>query len=223
MNLFARYRKHLSVSLRFITLLGLVTIPAVSAAAELQEFTDEYSEPVAEKPVVVKKVAPKAKAKPARSKEQTGKTDKEKDKEKSDKNKTDKTGKAEAKEAGKNSKTEPAKPAKTRKVKAQGASSGKPIKGIVKEATMGDRACYLTIKEDRGRTTEQYADFALCNQNPSLVGKRVTLSYQMQNIMALSCLGNPSCSKTEKVSLITKAIVQESNQAVKAPQTTTTP
>ncbi|HQS18110.1 hypothetical protein [Reyranella sp.] len=69
----------------------------------------------------------------------------------------------------------------------------------------GDAACYLTLKDDRGGTFEELADFDLCSLEKSLKGKRLALTYKTARVMAASCQGNPDCKKSETVVLIASA------------------
>jgi hypothetical protein len=86
---------------------------------------------------------------------------------------------------------------------------GKEIKktvATVKELQAGDVACYLTLKDDQGAEFSEMADFEICEQQ-SLAGKRVKLTYTLGNVMADECQGNPDCTKTRKVALVTAAKV----------------
>jgi len=69
----------------------------------------------------------------------------------------------------------------------------------------GDTACYVTLKDDRGTTFDELADFDLCAQEKSLKGKRLALTYKTARVMAASCQGNPDCKKSETVALIASA------------------
>lgn len=69
----------------------------------------------------------------------------------------------------------------------------------------GDTACYITLKDDRGATFEELADFDLCSLEKSLKGKRLALTYKTARVMAASCQGNPDCKKSETVVLIASA------------------
>src|SRR5258708_3646700 len=73
--------------------------------------------------------------------------------------------------------------------------------GIVMKAVSGDVACYLTLKDDRGVVFDEMADFAICEQ-PKLVGKRVRLTYSIENVLADECQGDPDCKKSKSVALV---------------------
>ena len=73
--------------------------------------------------------------------------------------------------------------------------------GILTKAVAGDVACYLTLRDDRGVVFEELADFAVCEQ-PKLVGKRVRLTYSIENVLADECQGDPDCKKSRSVALV---------------------
>lgn|GEM_PF-538797 len=77
--------------------------------------------------------------------------------------------------------------------------------GTPTEFQNGDAACYVTLKDDRGATFEELADFDLCAMEKSLKGKRLALTYKTARVMAASCQGNPDCKKSETVVLIASA------------------
>ena len=77
--------------------------------------------------------------------------------------------------------------------------------GTIIATNSGDVACYLTLKDDRGVTFEEMADFEICNQKPPLKGKRVTLTYTLQKVMSDECQGDPACKKTRTVALVSAA------------------
>lgn len=69
----------------------------------------------------------------------------------------------------------------------------------------GDTACSVTLKDDRGTSFEELADFELCTMENSLKGKRLALTYKTARVMAASCQGNPDCKKSDTVVLIASA------------------
>jgi hypothetical protein len=69
----------------------------------------------------------------------------------------------------------------------------------------GDTACSVTLKDDRGATFDELADFELCTMEKSLRGKRLALTYTTARVMAASCQGNPDCKKSDTVVLIASA------------------
>jgi hypothetical protein len=76
--------------------------------------------------------------------------------------------------------------------------------GTITELQAGDVACYITLKDDQGAEFTELGDFEVC-ENQSLVGKRVTLTYELGNVMADECEGNPDCTKSKTVALVKTA------------------
>ncbi len=66
----------------------------------------------------------------------------------------------------------------------------------------GDRACYLTVQADGEPERTELADFRFCERT-DLVGRRVVLTVTPSEIMAESCQGDPACTDTEPVNLVT--------------------
>jgi len=87
----------------------------------------------------------------------------------------------------------------------------KKTTGVITHMESGDVACYLTLKDDNGKAFDELADFAICEQE-SLVGKRVRLQYSMENVMADECQGDPDCTKTRRVAIVTSVQVIASAQ-----------
>ena len=81
--------------------------------------------------------------------------------------------------------------------------------GTVMATNSGDVACYLTLKDDRGVVFEEMAKFEICDQKPPLKGKRVSLTYALQSVMADECQGNPDCKKSRTVALVSAARIIE--------------
>ena len=88
--------------------------------------------------------------------------------------------------------------------------------GTVTATNSGDVACYLTLKDDRGAVFEEMAKFEICDQKPPLKGKRVSLAYVLQNVMADECQGNPDCKKSRTVALVSAARILEAPAAAPA-------
>jgi len=89
----------------------------------------------------------------------------------------------------------------------------KKTSGVVVSLEAGDVACYVTLKDDAGKEFNELADFSICETKPSLVGKRVALTYKLEKVMADECQGNPDCTKTKTVALIIAAKVIGSGPA----------
>ena len=77
---------------------------------------------------------------------------------------------------------------------------GTPIKFV-----NGDTACFITLRDDKGATFDEPADFDLCAQEKTLKGKRVALSYKASRVQAASCQGDPNCKRSDTVVLIVAA------------------
>lgn len=69
-------------------------------------------------------------------------------------------------------------------------------------ATLGDRACYLSLDDGSGAPRERMADMALCERT-ELVGQRVRLTVGSGQVAAESCQGDPECREQETVELVT--------------------
>jgi hypothetical protein len=72
--------------------------------------------------------------------------------------------------------------------------------GTVVQLQNGDRACYMTMRDNRGADFIELASFDFCEWN--IIGKRVSLTYRMEQVMAESCQGNPRCMKKDTVPLV---------------------
>ena len=94
---------------------------------------------------------------------------------------------------------------------AQGAPTvtvGKEIKataGTVTKLDNGDIACYVSFKDDAGKSFTEMGDFEICFQKPSILGRRVTFTYKSETVQSPECQGDPNCKKTQQVALITSA------------------
>ncbi len=81
----------------------------------------------------------------------------------------------------------------------------KQATGTVVELQNGDRACYMVMKDTRGKEFTELASFDVCAM--AITGKRVSLTYRMGEVMAESCQGDPSCRKKDRVPLVIDAKV----------------
>jgi len=63
----------------------------------------------------------------------------------------------------------------------------------------------MRIADERGVTSEEIAEFELCERKPSLTGRRVTLTWRLDQVQAASCQGDVNCKKTDLVPLIVGA------------------
>ncbi len=80
----------------------------------------------------------------------------------------------------------------------------------------GDIACYLTVRTAGGAERTEYADFRLCERD-DLVGQRVVLTATPSPVQSPSCQGDPECTDTEMVNLITGADPAGADPAGAAP------
>ncbi len=71
--------------------------------------------------------------------------------------------------------------------------------------TMGDIACYIRYRDERGATHEEMADFTLCEREAGLTGRQARFVYQRTNVAAASCEGDPACRDYQTVNLIVDA------------------
>jgi hypothetical protein len=94
-------------------------------------------------------------------------------------------------------------------VSAAGAGPGpapaQPASAILLKAEAGDRACYMTLRDDRGATVEAYADFDICERASSLLGRRVEFTWEMINLPAPDCGAEPGCPRSERVPVAVRA------------------
>jgi len=81
----------------------------------------------------------------------------------------------------------------------------KRASGTVTKLENGDTACYMTLKDDSGKTFSEMADFEICAQKPSVLNRKVALGYQTAKVMAASCQGDPACKKSDTVILVSSA------------------
>ena len=72
---------------------------------------------------------------------------------------------------------------------------------MLTELQSGDVACYLTLKDNKGKEFTELAAFEICEMT-QLVGKTVRLSYRIESVIADSCQGDPECKDTRKVALV---------------------
>ncbi|MBL8516560.1 MAG: hypothetical protein JNM76_06290 [Betaproteobacteria bacterium] len=78
----------------------------------------------------------------------------------------------------------------------------KNIFGTVVKMSMGDIACLVEFKDDKGNEFFESADFDLCTDPKKYTGKRVELAYKLSKVQAESCQGDPNCSKSDIVPLV---------------------
>ena len=81
-----------------------------------------------------------------------------------------------------------------------------PASGIVRELTLGDRACYMMI-EDEGDLNEAMAVMHLCERD-DLIDQFATFGHDTGEIIAMQCEGDPECTDYETVLLINSATLE---------------
>jgi hypothetical protein len=79
-----------------------------------------------------------------------------------------------------------------------------PTVGTVKKLSNGDRACYVTLVDNKGKSYNLYGDFSLCEQEKAYLNKKVRLTYKPANIDSAECQGRVPCNKKQRVSLVSK-------------------
>lgn len=82
----------------------------------------------------------------------------------------------------------------------------KQTMGILREAVSGDVACYLQLEDEAGQSFHESAVFELC-EDPALIGRRLKLSYTIENVLADECQGDVDCGKSDQVVLVSAARV----------------
>ncbi len=75
----------------------------------------------------------------------------------------------------------------------------------VLSAVAGDRGCYLSVAPEGEPPAERMAAFEICERT-DLIGMRVRLVSEMQNVQAMSCQGDPECTATERVDVVTAVV-----------------
>jgi hypothetical protein len=94
----------------------------------------------------------------------------------------------------------------------------KQTEGILRAAVSGDVACYLQLETDAGQRFDEPAVFELC-EVPTLVGKRLKLSYTIENVLAEACQGDVDCGLSDQVVLVSAARVLRASTPAASGQT----
>lgn len=81
-----------------------------------------------------------------------------------------------------------------------GLDPSPPRSGVVRELTLGDRACYIRIEHD-GEEVEAMAFMTLCERD-ELIDRFAIFEHEAGEVMAMSCEGDPECADHETVLLI---------------------
>lgn len=77
-----------------------------------------------------------------------------------------------------------------------------PATARIKSMDAGDRACYVTLEDRRGKKYEDLADFEVCEQK-QFIGKWVTITRKKALVMSAACEGRDDCTLSDTVNLIT--------------------
>lgn len=85
------------------------------------------------------------------------------------------------------------------------APGGYPGVGVVSSLEAGDVACHLQLKDDQGRSHELLAEFEICAQKATLLGRRVHLDYATGTVAADACQGDPTCTLTRPATWVAAA------------------
>lgn len=80
------------------------------------------------------------------------------------------------------------------------ATAGTTV-GTVQSLTPGDRGCHVEWSTDLGNTVQDIAAFELCDRT-DLIGQQVTLTYEIANVLAADCNGDPNCGRSDSVNLV---------------------
>ncbi len=81
----------------------------------------------------------------------------------------------------------------------------KPAVATITALQAGDVACYLTLRDEAGKTSEEMAEFEVCETQAELRGRRARLTWTIGNVLADECQGSPDCGKTKRVALVASA------------------
>jgi hypothetical protein len=78
--------------------------------------------------------------------------------------------------------------------------------GVVKSITDGDQGCYYELEDAKGRSFIETAGFELCDPKLKRLykGKKVSLSYKVEKVMADDCEGNPECTRHKNEAVVKK-------------------
>lgn len=99
------------------------------------------------------------------------------------------------------------------------AGETKPTGGTVISLVNADTACEVELRDDAGQTRHESADFEVCFQEPSLIGRRVALTWTEADVMAESCQGDPDCEDSERIVLIATARIIDGAATTTVPST----
>lgn len=85
----------------------------------------------------------------------------------------------------------------------QASGPDQPASGLIKSLDAGDTGCYVTFTGNDGKEHNALAAFEVCDQQ-GFLHRKASFSYVQENVMSPECGGDPECTKSEKVWIITK-------------------
>ncbi|WP_259720721.1 hypothetical protein [Synechococcus sp. CS-1328] len=80
-----------------------------------------------------------------------------------------------------------------------------PSTVILRGLQNGDRACYAELEDGKGVRSSAEAAFELCERT-DLIGRKVRLVRRTARVQAMSCQGDPTCSRSDVVELIVELV-----------------
>jgi hypothetical protein len=83
---------------------------------------------------------------------------------------------------------------------SEGAVAG--AQGVLLGLQAGDVACYIDVQTEAGTFTH-YGAFEVCEEESSLIGQAVSLTFETGRVIAPSCQGDPDCPDSIEVQLVT--------------------
>lgn len=81
--------------------------------------------------------------------------------------------------------------------------AGKRATATVDRLVNGDAACYVEGRDEAGRPFSEPGDFELCSMKPSPAGRRVRLAWGLAQVQSAACQGDPACTKSDTVAIVT--------------------
>lgn len=81
-----------------------------------------------------------------------------------------------------------------------------PARAVVTEAVAGDAACYLTLRDQAGRSETWEAAFEACEAAGSRIGQVFALEWGLGTILHPDCQGDVNCGRSLRIMLVQKAV-----------------
>lgn len=92
------------------------------------------------------------------------------------------------------------------------AGSDKHTSGRIADLQAGDVACYLSFEPGDGQTYTEMAEFEICERT-DLIGQEAHFEYELGNVLADECQGDPDCGKSQQVALIHRVTLGATGEA----------